>query len=123
MNSSETRTQESSRFSKVADTSSQDDNLDREHQARVDRVADCDTTEDRRAAARVELGRLTEEEQELCAERNTLGCSEHVEAISKSRWLPYHQALQRGARTVWLFDALLWTALCAGIIGQLVRSY
>jgi hypothetical protein len=71
----------------------------------------------------VELGRLTEEEQELYAQRNALGSYEHVEAITKSRWLPYQQALLKGARTVWIFDGLLWTALCAGIIGQIMRSY
>ena len=97
--------------------------LDREHQVRVSRVADCDTAEDRRDAAMVELGRLTEEEQELYAQRNALGGSEHLEAITKSRWLPYQQALQKGAGTVWFFDGLLWAALCAGIIGQLMRSY
>ena len=109
----------------VVDVSSTDeaDRLDREHQARVSSVADCDTAEDRRAAARVELGRLTEEEQELYAERNALGGSEHLEAIRKSRWLPYQHALQKGAGTMWFFDGLLWSALCAGIIGQLLRSY
>ncbi len=103
----------------------QDDSewLDREHQARVSRVADCDTADDRRTAAEVELGRLTEEEQELYAERNALGSYEHIDAITKSRWLPYQPALQKGARTLWFFDALLWTALCASIIWQLVRSY
>jgi hypothetical protein len=97
--------------------------LDREHQARVSKVANCDIADDRRAAAEVELGRLTEEEQELNEQRKSLGGDEYIEGITQSRWLPYQPALEKGAWTLWLCDGLLWGALCAGIIARLVESY
>ena len=97
--------------------------LDREHQAHVSEVANCDSAEGRKAAAEVKMGLFTEEIQYLFAERNAQGSDEYVNAIRKSGWFPYTEPLRKGANLLWLLDMLLWTMLWASIVWQLVRAY
>jgi hypothetical protein len=97
----------------VADQPVIDENdcLDREHQRRFSRVASYDRAEDRRAAAEDEIGRTTEEIQELNAEQDDLGNDEHLAAIERSRWRPYRSAIRVGSRLAWMLDAGLWASL------------
>jgi len=108
---------------RVDDAQGPEDLLDREHQARVSRVANCDTAEGRKAAAEMEMGLLTEEGQYLAAQRDTLGSDEYVNAIHRSGWYPYLDALRNGAKLSWLLDMLLWAMLWGSIVWQLVRIY
>lgn len=100
-----------------------EDWLDREHQARVSRVASCDSPDDRKAAAESEMGLLTEEMQELSGQRNAQGSDDYVNAIRRSGWFPYAGSLGSAARLAWLLDMLLWAGLWASVIWQLMEVY
>ena len=97
--------------------------LDREHQARVSRVASCDSPEDRKTAAESEMGLLTEDMQYLFAERNAQGSDDYVNAIRRSGWFPYAGSLRSAANLAWLFDLVLWAALWVGVVWQLMEIY
>lgn len=104
-------------------TAQSEDFLDREHQARVARTASCDTAADRRAAAESEMGLLTEEEQQLLAERKALGQEEHVTAIEGSGWYPYKDPLRRALQLMFALDVLMWVGLLASIAMVAWRAY
>jgi len=89
--------------------------LDREHQTRVNRVANCDTEAGRRTAAEMENGALIEEEQQSEAERKSLGNDEHVAAIERSGWIAYLHSILLGSRLAWILDAVLWLGLWGGL--------
>jgi hypothetical protein len=102
---------------------SEDDFLDREHQARVSRVARCDTAKARAHEAQNEIAALTEEIEELNAELINLGGDEHVDAIHNSPWFPYAEDLAKGARLAWTLDSVFWFGLWGGLWWLWVRYY
>jgi len=99
----------------VTPESEDGDWLDRVHQELVSRVASCDTAAARKAAAEAEMGVLTEEEQELLAQREALGSDEHVDAIRRSGWYPYADPIRRAAKLLWFLDLVLWMGLFASL--------
>lgn len=99
------------------------DQLDREHQARVARVAECDTAAARKAAAEDELAHLEEDEQELLSQRDRLGPDEHVDGIRRSGWYPYADSIRRAAKLFWALDLTLWLGLLGSLAVVAWRAF
>ncbi len=100
-----------------------DDDFDREHQARLNRVAKNDTKAGQDEAGRYEDGRLVEEIQEGAAKREALGSDEHIAACRRCPWSPYAIRLWLGSKLAWMLDWMLWTILWAGLWWLWLRYY
>ncbi|MBI4032570.1 hypothetical protein HY374_02595 [Candidatus Berkelbacteria bacterium] len=89
--------------------------LDREHQAHISEVENCDAATGKRENATSKTGLMVEQEQELTGQRKSLGSDEHLNAIEQSGWFAYERLIRVGSRLAMILDAILWTGLWAGI--------
>jgi hypothetical protein len=86
-------------------------------------VEACDSARTRKRSAETEIARTVEEEQILEAQNLGLGGNEHVDAIMRSGWFPYADAILSSARLAWILDAVLWAALWLGVWVLAYRTF
>ncbi len=102
-------------WARVATDDDERQYLDREHQAHISEVENCDAAAGKRENATSKTGLMVEQEQGLTGQRKSLGSDEHLNAIEQSGWFAYERLIRVGSRLAMILDAILWTGLWAGI--------